>query len=233
MSARTYDLYASPALQGLRQAQDRALEPLLRRCAGEHALLLGVAPQEAILPLPLLADWTRLLWDAGQWRGDLRARGDEALPVQDDSIHLALVRHVLEVSPWRSALLREIVRVLAPGGTLAIVGVHPLGGWSPWMHWRGRGSRLALMAPEQLAHALRRHGLEIGRVARVGGLWPGRPDSPHGNRLLGGGYLLLAGKPRQVAVATRLRPRWATPPPAPANLVPGARRFDIKESARR
>ena len=224
MHHRDDDIYASAPLRRLLDEQTRVLTPELQRCFGTHALLLG-APIDDVPPaLPMLGCWTRLHLGNGRYRGDLHAAADEPLPFVDDAFDLVLLRHVLEVAPSASALLAEAVRVLAPGGVLALTGVHPLGGWAPWFCWRTRGKSQALQMPWRLEHNLQQAGLEIERVRRVGRLWPGltSPGAVAANPF-GGGYVLVARKRRRMATPLRIKP---VPVRVPANsqLSPGTRR---------
>jgi len=224
MHHRDDDIYASAPLRRLLDEQTRVLTPELQRCFGTHALLLGASTDDVPPALPMLGCWTSLYLGNGRYRGDLQAAADEPLPFVDDAFELVLLRHVLEVAPSASALLAEAVRVLAPGGVLALTGVHPLGGWAPWFCWRTRGRSQTLQMPLRLGHNLLQAGLEIERVRRVGRLWPhlASPGAAAANPF-GGGYVLVARKRRRMATPQRIKP---VPVRVPANsqLSPGTRR---------
>ena len=224
MQQRDDDIYASAPLRRLLDEQTRALKPELQRCFGTHALLLGASLDDVPPALPMLGCWTTLHLENGRYLGDLQAAADEPLPFIDDAFELVLLRHALEVAPLPAALLDEAIRVLAPGGVLALTGVHPFGGWSPWFHWRVRGKSPALQMPWRLRRQLELAGLVIEQVQRVGSVWPG----PTATRqtlagAFGGGYVLVARKRRRLATPLRLRP---APVHVPANgrLSPGTRR---------
>jgi SAM-dependent methyltransferase len=224
MHQRDNDIYASAPLRRLLDEQTRVLTPELQRCFGTHALLLAASGDDAPPALPMLGSWTTLHLKDGSYRGDLRAAADESLPFLDDAFELVLLRHVLEVAPSASALLAEAVRVLAPGGVLALTGVHPISGWAPWFCWRARSKLRALQTPLRLGHLLQQDGMEVERVQRVGRLWPGLTQ-PHVTAAnpLGGGYVLIARKRRRMATPLRLKPVPVRVPPN-SQLSPGARR---------
>ncbi|MBQ4853866.1 methyltransferase domain-containing protein [Rhodanobacter sp. B2A1Ga4] len=224
MQQRDDDIYASAPLRRLLDAQTCALKPALQRCFGTHALLLG-APCDDVPPaLPMFGCWTSLHLASGGYRGDLRAAADEPLPFVDDAFELVLLRHALEVAPLPASLLDEAIRVLAPGGVLALTGVHPLSGWSPWFYWHVRGKLPALRMPWRLRHQLEQAGLAIEQAQRVGSAAPGLKTMWRALAgVFGGGYVLVARKRRRLATPLRLKP---APVRVPANgrLSPGTRR---------
>ena len=224
MSKRDHDIYASVPMRGLLAEEMAALMPMLQRCAGARGLLVSAVPGDVPPALPLLGHWTRLRLSGDRLGGDVHASPLEPMPFIDDAFDLVLLRHALEMAPLPPALLGDITRCLAPGGVLALTGLHPFGGWSPWWHWRMRGVDVHLSGPLQLGSWLRRADLQVERVQRVGRLWPGPVADGHaGAHPLGGGYLLVARKHRSMNQPIRLR-RHPVPVPAKAGLAPGARR---------
>jgi len=224
MSQRDHDIYASAPMRGLLAEEMAALMPVLQRCAGARGLLVSAAPDDVPPALPMLGHWTRLRLSGDRLAGDVHASPLEPVPFIDDAFDLVLLRHALEMAPMPPALLGDIIRCLAPGGVLASTGLHPLGGWSPWWHWRMRGAGARLSSPLQLGNWLRRADLQVERVQRVGRLWPGPAADGHvGNQSLGGGYLLVARKHRSMSQPIRLRPR-PVPAGARAGLASEARR---------
>jgi SAM-dependent methyltransferase len=224
MLQRDHDIYASAPMQGLLAEEMVALLPVLQRCAGTRGLLVSAVAADVPPSLPLLGHWTRLGVTGRHLGGDVRASALEPLPFIDDAFDLVLLRHALEMAPLAPDLLGEIVRCLAPGGMLALTGVHPISGWAPWWRWRMRGADVHLNTPMQLGGWLRQAALQIERVQRVGRLWPaGSTDVHAAAHPLGGAYLLLARKRRPMNLPTRLRPR-PVPARANASLAPGARR---------
>lgn len=224
MSQRDQDIYSSAPLRRLLAEETVALAPGLQRCSGTHALLVSATVDDRPPVLPLLGNWTRLSMTDQQYGGDLTARTDEPLPFLDDAFDLVLLRHALEVSSTPQEMLEEASRVLAPGGVLAVTGLHPFSAWLPWMMWRTRGHAPAMHAPLLLERWVRRRELEIERIERVGRMWPSsQAGTDDATRALGGGYLLIARKRRRMATPIRLKPK-TLPATVNVGLAPGARR---------
>lgn len=200
------DIYASAPLKRLREDQTRALMPELQRCAGDHALLLSTSADDLPPVLPLLRFWTRLWVNRNRYRGDLLAATDTPLPFADDAFQLVLIRHAQEVIPQASLLLAEAVRVLAPGGTLVVAGVHPVSGWAPWFQWQARHAPPIMCMPLRLRQILRQSGLQIVGGGRVGGFLP-HEKTPSAMNITawGGGYVLLARKQPRSVIPLRSR----------------------------
>jgi SAM-dependent methyltransferase len=218
------DIYVSAPLRRLRVAQARVLMPELQRCFGEHALLLTAARDDTPPPLPMLSCWTRLCLERDRYTGDLRAAADEPLPFVDDAFDLVLLSHALEVSATAPALLIDAVRVLAPGGVLALTGIHPVSGWTPWLCWQPQGRSLSLRMPLQLQRHLRQAGLDVELTRRVGRGWPGQLKSDVMSRnVFGGGYVLIARKHRRQGTPLRIKP-ISVAVPAARQLSPSTRR---------
>jgi len=223
MSQRDQDIYSSAPLRNLLAEETVALAPGLQRCSGPHALLVSAAMDDEPPVLPLLGNWTRLSVAGQRYGGDLRARTDEPLPFVDDAFDLVLMRHALEVSGTPQQMLEEASRVLAPGGVLALTGLHPFSAWLPWMMWRTRGNSPTMHSPLLLERWVRRRELDIERIERVGRLWPSRHAGLDAAHALGGGYLLIARKRRRMATPIRLKPK-TLPATVNVGLAPGARR---------
>jgi SAM-dependent methyltransferase len=223
MVQRDNDIYTSTPLHGLVAEESVALSADLQRCAGKHGLLLTAVAGDMSPGLPMLNHWVRLTLGQGRFQGDLHGRADEPLPFLDESFELVMLRHALEVAPAPRALLDEAIRVLAPGGTLALTGVHPFSAWNPWLRWRTRSAPISLTSPLVLEHWLRANDLSIERVQRVGRWRPGAVEEWRVTPLLGGGYVLIARKRRHAMTPTRLRPKVVAAPVG-VGLAPGARR---------
>ncbi|MEO8984124.1 MAG: methyltransferase domain-containing protein [Rhodanobacter sp.] len=200
------DMYVQASLRGLQDAQVHALLPQLQRCAGSHGLLLS-AGGDGPPALPLLACWAHMYVDGERYAGDVVATPFEPLPFVDDAFELVWLRHALEVVDAPHQVLGEAMRVLAPGGTLVVAGMHPVSAWSPWFYWMTRGQpRRRLLAPMTLRHLLRQGGMELASQRRVGSIWPSVPPRPRSaGGCCGGSYVLVATKRRAALTPLRLR----------------------------
>lgn len=84
----------------------------LGRYAGEAAEVIGVEPDPRLLPLAAARDpRARVL------RGSA-----EHIPLEDQSVDVAHARFAYFLGPGCDAGLAEVMRVLRPGGTLAVIG---------------------------------------------------------------------------------------------------------------
>jgi SAM-dependent methyltransferase len=214
------DIYASAPLQALLADESALLGPELAGTTGDHGLHIAALADMAPPPLPLLGHWARVHARGNEWRGDVIGRVDEPLPFLDESFGVVVLSHALEVVGTADSALDEAVRVLSPGGVLAVTGVHPLGAWSPWFQWLTRGTPASLQQPVILHTRCARHDMEIFLSRRVGRFLPSARVG--GESLWGGGYVLLARKRR--AAVTPLRATVSEPAVAvPGTLVSGAR----------
>lgn len=224
MLERDEDIYASTPVRRLQGDQMRLLASDMQRCSGTHGLLLTVNADETPPACPLLGCWVTLHVTGSSYRGDLKAATDEALPFVDDAFQLVLVRHALELASMPAAVLEEVVRVVEPGGTLVVTGIHPISLWSPWFCLRTRRSMRRLQFPWMLRAALLRAGMEIQSIRRVGRSWPRQASAGTlpGN-LLGGGYVLIARKRRHVITRLHIS-RVPVAVSSGGRLSPGTRR---------
>lgn len=127
-----------PAGVELKRALETELAEQLQCAFGYHLLSLGdYAGTLDLSGCPVRHHWALFKQHAGQQHaGHNRILAlPEALPLQADSIDVALLPLTLEFSPDPHALLREVQRVLIGDGRLVIAGFNP---WSLW------GARRAL-----------------------------------------------------------------------------------------
>jgi SAM-dependent methyltransferase len=161
----------------------RFLFPRLRLTAGERVLEAGCGTGTLWLdnadriPAPLSAVLTDLspgMLDACKsrlshlpFRPELRQADAQSLPFPDASFDVALANHMLYHVPDRARALRELARVLRPGGRLCI-GTYP---WTHLIELRELLERFGLsgvmMAPGFKGFDLECAAEELGALARV------------------------------------------------------------------
>ena len=127
-----------------------------------------------------------------------------ALPFDDDSMQLVVVRHATDCLGRSSGIEAELARIVAPGGLLMVFGFNPVSSWRLW--WSARALE-GLPAPAfRSARSMRKLLIEqkllAGRSEFLGGIWPSRlppPAMPDGSASSGfwqGAWLLTARKQR-------------------------------------
>jgi SAM-dependent methyltransferase len=79
----------------------------------------------------------------------------EDLPIESQSIDVALLHHVLDFSSNPHQLLREVTRTLMPNGHIVLVGFNP---------WSALGLRRALSCVISSSHFYRQHHLQVSRL---------------------------------------------------------------------
>jgi len=214
------------------------LKALWPSAAGETLLGVGYA-------IPYLRDLARdcdrvmAFMPAAQgvvcWPGEAPNRtalvADDTLPLPDSSIDRVLAVHAIEMAADSQGVLREIWRVLAPGGRLIVVVPNRAGIWArvettPFGHGHpfGRGQMTALLretmfAPENWTQALavppfRRAWLRTGvgweRVGRS--MWP----------TFAGVIIVEATKQLHQGIPSRESRQRLEPALRPALIPPGA-----------
>lgn len=95
------------------------------------------------------------------------------LPFEDGAWPRIVLHHVVERPAVSRALLREAIRVLAPGGELVVFGLDPLAPavLARWLLDRRWREAVAPVPPRRLAHVLGLSGLADVRITGHGPRW--------------------------------------------------------------
>ena len=207
------NLFSLPDL-GVLLREELARVPLhaARLPAGRALLLQPSVASQALLPDTRHLAAVRVHADQDILRGDITCAA-HALPWEDDAFQLVLAQHAGDVLPQGSAMIDELARVLAPGGTLLWFGLNPWSPWLAWIHWQTRRGMPVPRAAQAEASRRRMQGchLATGMPDYLGTCWPqksGQPGRIQRGRLLAplrNAYLIAASKQR--SVLTPLRPR--------------------------
>lgn len=144
-----HDWFSAPLGQYVLGKEREYLDGVTPDIFGFHALQLGL-PEHDLLRESRIAHRMRI---APEGDACLRARGHE-LPLESQSIDLALLPHVLEFADDPHAVLREVDRVMRPEGRLVLLGFNP---WSLW------GLRSAL-GPDRQQYPWNGHFVSLLRV---------------------------------------------------------------------
>jgi SAM-dependent methyltransferase len=158
---------AASARHLLRLEQRHAL-PLIATCFGRTGLYLRC---EESAPAELSGNMLQrvmCLFRAGrQLHGDLVCAEHE-LPLLRESVELVVLLHALEGASDPRLILGEVERVLAPEGSVIVLGLNPYSLWRA--RWLGTGLRST--GAGRCRGLLREAGLEAVRLTGVGPVLP-------------------------------------------------------------
>ena len=197
-----------------------ALARTVRGCMIRHHFLLDGRTVPAVLDSQ----------EISQFRGELHE-----LPLPNRSLDAVVLHHVLETAPDPRSAIREVARVLAPGGRLLIVTFNP---WSLWglrgvyaRVFRDSFSGLRFVSSRRLQDWLAVLGFELQDQVKYlayelpfmtgnkdARLWRGLRSMVAERRLpLGGVYIISA-----VKQAAAIRPDWVSSRVRTGKLAPVA-----------
>lgn len=222
------NLFSLPDLDALLR-EELARVPLhaARLPAGRALLMQPSGASRTLMPDTRHLASVRIHADQDILRGDVTCAAD-ALPWEDDAFQLVIAQHAGDALPQGSAMIDELRRVLAPGGTLLWFGLNPWSPWLAWIHWQSRRGLPVPRAMQADAARKRMQGchLAVSGPDYLGTCWPqksGQPGRIHQARLLAplrNAYLIAASKQRSVLTPLRphlvreraaIRPQLATP----------------------
>lgn len=168
--------------------------------------------------------------DAGRFRGEL-----DELPLRNNALDAMVLHHVLETAEDPRSAMREVARVLAPGGRLLIVAFNP---WSLWglrsayaRFFEDSFSGLRFVSPRRLQDWLAVLGFELQQEVKYlayelpfptrnkdAGIWQKLRGLCLDRHIpLGGVYVISA-----VKQASAMRPDWSRATVGGRKLVPAA-----------
>lgn len=231
--------FASPLGQAVLESEKALVEPVLSRTFGYHILQVGCSEDHSLIEASPIGH--KIIFSPSYSKDGKHAVADnEVLPLETDSIDVALIHHALDFTQDCHRLLREVSRVLRPGGKLLIVGFNPFSSWGLWrlikrkksIPWQGRFIAWRRVSDWLKLLELSQDGVEFGlhfvpmRFRRLLNFsirleqWGNRFNSP-----MGGAYFIVCTN--QVVPVTPIMPRWR-PLRARASAIPAAENIRVR-----
>ena len=136
--------YQSPLGEKTFSAEKLSVNEIISRLFGYHILQIGLENQNLIDESPA---GHKIIFSSAWYPGVRKAVTDcERLPLASDSIDAIVLYHALDFTDDSHELLREVTRVLRPGGQMLIIGFNPVSIWGMWrlfkrkksLPWKGR-----------------------------------------------------------------------------------------------
>lgn len=231
--------FQSPQGAEVLKAEKSAVLPIVERLFGYHILQVGHSAEHSLIADSPVGH--KIIFAPSYRPGSNNAvASNEELPLATDSIDVVVLHHALDFSDDSHRLLREVTRVLRPGGQMLIIGFNPYGYWGFWklfkrkinIPWRGR-----FISRRRLSDWLKLLDLQIDSVAYglhfppmniLGSLKHAQKMERLGSKIrspLGGAYFILCVN--QVIPVTPILQRWR-PLRARATAMPAAENVRVK-----
>jgi SAM-dependent methyltransferase len=214
--------FHTPQGEAVFAAEKGLVEPILSHLFGYHILQVGCSEEYSLIESSPAGQ--KILFSPAYRPG---AKGvvanNEELPLATDSIDVVVVHHALDFTQDSHKLLREVTRVVRPGGHLLIIGFNPYSSWGllklfkrkVHIPWRGRfiskrrvsdWLKLLDLHIESVQFGLHFLPLKFSKILRHA-----MGMEKLGNKFnspFGGAYVILCTK--QVFPLTPIIPRWRT-----------------------
>lgn len=231
--------FRSPLGQVAFRSERIAAKPIVERMFGYHILQVGGSEEDLLIDDSPIAH--KIVFAPVFRPGSNKPVADiEQLPLANDSIDAVVMHHGLDFADDSHALLREVTRVLRPGGQMLVVGFNPLSQWGLMrlfrrkldVPWRGRfiarhrlldWFKLLDLRVDQSISGLHFPPLNISKL-----LGKANRLEDFGSRIgspFGGAYIISCVK--QHAPVTPILPKWR-PVRAQRGVIPVADNFRSK-----
>lgn len=231
--------FRTPLGQVALRSERSAARPIVERMFGYHILQIGGSEEHLLIEDSPIAH--KIVFAPTHRSGGINPVADiEQLPLANDSIDAVVMHHGLDFAEDSHALLREVTRVLRPGGQMLVIGFNPLSQWGLMrlfrrkfdVPWRGRfiarhrlldWFKLLDLRVDQSLSGLHFPPLNFSKLlTKANGLeaFGGRLRSP-----FGGAYIISCVK--QHAPVTPILPKWR-PVRAQRGVIPVADNFRSK-----
>jgi len=121
------DWFATPRGQEVLQAEREILEQVMPGLFGYHLMMTGAFDPSELCENSVISH--RFFVSDRCLTGTKVGASTTHLPFQTNSIDAALLHHSLDFEPDPHRMLKEVARVLIPGGKVVIVGFNPFSLW--------------------------------------------------------------------------------------------------------
>ena len=137
--------FQSPQGIAVLRAEQALVTPIISRLFGYHILQVGCNNEVSLIEDSPVGH--KISFVPVHRPGSTQpVANNEELPLANDSIDVVVLHHALDFTDDSHRLLREVTRVLRPGGQMLIVGFNPMSHWGLWklfkrkinIPWRGR-----------------------------------------------------------------------------------------------
>ena len=137
--------YQSPLGEQTFSAEKLSVNEIISRLFGYHILQIGLEENQNLIDESPAGH--KIIFSSAWYPGVRKAVTDcERLPLASDSIDAIVLYHALDFTDDSHELLREVTRVLRPGGQMLIIGFNPVSIWGMWrlfkrkksLPWKGR-----------------------------------------------------------------------------------------------
>ena len=137
--------FQSPQGLAVLRAEQALVTPIISRLFGYHILQVGCNNEVSLIEDSPVGHKINFV-PVYRLGSPQPVANNEELPLANDSIDVVVLHHALDFTDDSHRLLREVTRVLRPGGQMLIVGFNPLSCWGLWklfkrkinIPWRGR-----------------------------------------------------------------------------------------------
>lgn len=137
--------FQSPQGAEVLRAERALVAPIINRLFGYHILQVGCSEEYSLIGDSPVGH--KIIFAPSYRSGSNNAvANNEELPLANDSIDVIVLHHALDFTDDSHKLLREVTRVLRPGGQMLIIGFNPYSLWGLCklfkrkvnIPWRGR-----------------------------------------------------------------------------------------------